>query len=451
MGDRGRPDYEEYRAQGWLAWTEVEEQVGQSDVDLRRWARSLREGGLWPTDLPRPVTFPRAGQGGDVLYHPNVPLFLRDAVVLHPYAHLRGQRHSVERKIHPLPALGLLLAARGRDYEVAAIRQGVVGVVEQFRALTGGAWSPDRLGAWLYTGGGARERGKRSAYWSAKIGALMAWLSLLAGVPVRRDVWGDQCRPPSWPKIIQDVGNADQATLRAWIAALRPLVDGWCFPTPEPQTEKEILSRLFAPPPPPEEIRRDNIATRIFRLLNRGLEDAYWTRPGKDDNAKDPRLWSDVKRWEENRKRLGHRLAEPAPEQEMLTIPAYGRFMWRRARLYEVNTGKVLFEVPKDRSRYYPDNQEEVVTRLFKYAGVFVALGVATSDPARTDPVAPLPPGHSLPWKCRFCDVPLRAAIIGNQPKVWCPQCFTEAYELAGFLARHDEDRKTFKVVIPQQ
>jgi hypothetical protein len=131
--------------------------------------------------------------------------------------------------------------------------------------------------------------------------------------------------------------------------------------------------------------------------------------------------------------------------------PKYGSLVWRRARLYEVKTGKVLFEVPKDRSLYYPDNVDEVMRRLLKYAGVFVGLGIATSDTARTGPIAPLPTGHALQAKCRFCRVPLRAAIISNQPKVWCPQCFTEVHELAVFFSRYDEKKKTFELVLPQQ
>jgi hypothetical protein len=428
MAGHQHPGYEDLRAHGWLTWAELEEQAGGGSLS-RRWVRLLRESGVWPATLPRPVVVPRAGRGGDALYHPDVAAFLRDAAALRPYGHFRGQRHSIGRTARPLAALRLLLAARGWEYGSDVLCSDVVAVVAQFRALAGTpTWTTDRLGAWLFTGTTAPGR-KRAAYWSAKTRDLMAWLSLLAGRSIRDDVWNGQRHLPPFSRIIRSIEQADHAVLKAWIIAFRPLVDTWCFPSPEPQTIDEILAKLSEPPPPVDEIKRGNIATRVFQLLNWGLEYTYRTRPG------------DVDRWEGNRKRQGHRLPQPT---------THGRYMWRRARLYDLSTGKVIYEVPMDRSLYYPDNPEEVVARLFKYAGVFVALGIATHAPARTDPVAPLPEGRPLPppWGlCRYCNVPLRAASINNQPRVWCPQCFVEVYELIPVLTRYNERRKRFELI----
>jgi len=112
-----------------------------------------------------------------------------------------------------------------------------------------------------------------------------------------------------------------------------------------------------------------------------------------------------------------------------------------------MTTRAVIYEVPKARALYYPQNIEEVVTRFFRYIGAFVALGIATYDRERENPMAPLPPGHSLPWTCRFCEIPLHAAVIDGQPRVWCPRCFTESAELAWFVARRKGKGEAWEIV----
>jgi hypothetical protein len=303
-----------------------------------------------------------------------------------------------------------------------------VAVVPPFRALAGSStWSTDRLGAWLFTGTASPGR-KRSAYWSAKVRDLMAWLSLLAGRSIHNAVWDGPHRLPPWPTVFRNIEQADPTTPHQWVTAFRPLVEMWCSPPHEPRMEDDIITLLCAPPPPPDAIRRSAIGTRIARLLHRGLEYAYRTRPGH------------VEPWMENRARQEHRpLKEP---------PNYGH-TWYRGRLYDMKTRRVLYTRPKARSLYSPEAQEEVITRFFKYAGIFVSLGIATHDPARPGPVGPLPQGRSLPLTCRFCHTLLQAAIIDAQPKVWCPHCFVEVYELIPAFARYNERRKRFELITP--
>jgi hypothetical protein len=258
--------------------------------------------------------------------------------------------------------------------------------------------------------------------------ALMKWLSLLSDQPMDGKVW-DQVKEQPWDFVLRAVAERDPSILNAWIGALRPIVGGWWFPPEQPQTEKEILAALMRPRrPDPKDIRRENVVTRIFQLLNRRLEDAYMTRSG------------DVDRWERVRKNKGHRLPEPVEQ---------GRYTWYDARLYDLRTREVVFEVPRARPLFYPQNIEEVLARFLRYAGMFAALGVATYSPDHVAPVPPLPPGRATEWTCHFCKINLLAAVVNGAPTVWCPNCFTERLDLAWVIERKEETEGVKKITGP--
>jgi hypothetical protein len=450
------------RDQGWLLWSEVEQRVGPWEGNLRRQARGWLAGGFLPLNIPRPVNLAR-GRGSDTLYPPQIVPFLHDVLRLQWYAKRPRGTHRPPKAAQPHGALRLLMAGRGWPYAADVIRGDILGAVEQFHGVLRVPLTSAALGGWLFLG--EHRTRKQVSYGAPAFRDLMLWWGVLADTALDREVW-DGARSLSWESVVGAVRKSNESVLRGWLVAARPLASVLCEDPPSSALD-DILKKWIAherawrkvlqehPPKGIELVRRREVATRMFHILNRHLDDAFQTRP------EDVPRWQAVLEHDPSKKatRVRQQIKEEFERAQQTNNPfAYmNRWVWYDGQLY--HDGRCVYEVPADDpARHRPQSMGDVLARYFRYLGVFLALGIATAIDGK--PVAPLPDSFSLPITCRLCQVHVhtetasrdlldcsdeegndKIAARGGDAGIafWCPSCYQKWNESVMYVRLIEE------------
>jgi len=348
------------------------------------------------------------------------------------------------------------------------IRDDLLGTVEQFERVLCVPPEITALGGWLFLG--EHRTRKQVLYGGPAFRDLMLWWGVLADTALDGDVW-DGRRTVSWASVIEAVRKSSGAVLGRWLVATRPFVTVLCEAPPS-YTMDDIHRQWIAherawrkmlqerPPKGIELVRRREVSTRMFRILNRKLDDTFRTQP------------DDVPRWHaaleqdtsEKAAEVRRQVKEDFASAQKTGNPSsyLGRWVWYDGRLYRDR--QVVYTVASDDPALHrPQSFEHVLARCFRYLGVFLALGIATTTNGK--PLPPLPDSFSLPITCTLCQVHVRTEIQNRellrcsdeelQEKIaarkdgtggiafWCPSCFQNRIEPVAYVRLIEEKEHT--------